>query len=90
MLKFNESIDSVILFTLKGAYMVFFCFQSDIFFLSHPLSALFFGALLYEKTLKGIVFTNKITIFAASFYNSGFMASLTWPVASLTWPYGLV
>ncbi len=49
MLKFNESIDSVILFAFKGAYMVFFCFQSDIFFLSHPLSAWLFSALLYEK-----------------------------------------
>ena len=49
MLKFNESIDSVILFTFKGVYMVFFCFQSDIIFLSHPLSAWLFSALLYEK-----------------------------------------
>ncbi len=49
MLKFNESIDSVILFAFKGAYMVFFCFQSDIFFLFHPLLAWFFSALLYEK-----------------------------------------
>ena len=49
MLKFNESIDSVILFTFKGVYMVFFCFQSDIIFLSHPLSAWLFTALLYEK-----------------------------------------
>lgn len=49
MLKFNESIDSVILFAFKGGYMVFFCFQSDIFFLSHPLSAWLFSALLYEK-----------------------------------------
>lgn len=37
MLKFNESVDSVILFAFKGGYMAFFCFQSDIFFLSHPL-----------------------------------------------------
>ena len=49
MLKFNESIDSVILFTFKGVYMVFFCFQSDIIFLSNPLSAWLFSALLYEK-----------------------------------------
>ena len=49
MLKFNESIDSVILFTFKGVYIVFFCFQSDIIFLSHPLSAWLFSALLYEK-----------------------------------------
>lgn len=49
MLKFDESIDSVILFTFKGVYMVFFCFQSDIIFLSHPLSAWLFSALLYEK-----------------------------------------
>ena len=49
MLKFNESIDSVILFTFKGVYMVFFCFQSDIIFLSHPLLAWLFSALLYEK-----------------------------------------
>ena len=49
MLKFNESIDNVILFAFKGAHMVFFCFQSDIFFLSHPLSAWLFSALLYEK-----------------------------------------
>ena len=49
MLKFNESIDSVILFTFKGVYMVFFCFQSDIIFLSHPLSAWLFSAFLYEK-----------------------------------------
>ena len=49
MLKFNESIDSVILFTFKGVYMVFFCFQSDIIFLSHPLSAWLFSALLYAK-----------------------------------------
>ena len=49
MLKFNESIDSVILFTFKGVYMVFCCFQSDIIFLSHPLSAWLFSALLYEK-----------------------------------------
>lgn len=49
MLKFNESIDSVILFAFKGVYIVFFCFQSDIFFLSHPLSAWLFSALLYEK-----------------------------------------
>ncbi len=49
ILKFNESIDSVILFTFKGVYMVFFCFQSDIIFLSHPLSAWLFSALLYEK-----------------------------------------
>ena len=49
MLKFNESIDSVILFTFKGVYMVFFCFQSDIIFLYHPLSAWLFSALLYEK-----------------------------------------
>lgn len=49
MLKFNESIDSVILFTFKGVYMVFFCFQSDIIFLSHPLPAWLFSALLYEK-----------------------------------------
>ena len=49
MLKFNESIDSVILFTFKGVYMVFFCFQSDIIFLSHPLSAWLFSALLYQK-----------------------------------------
>ncbi len=49
MLKFNESIDSVILFTFKGVYMVFFCFQSDIIFLSHPLSSWLFSALLYEK-----------------------------------------
>lgn len=75
MLKFNESIDNVILFAFKGGYMVFFCFQSNIFFLSHPLSAWLFSALLYEKTLKGIVFTNKITIFAASFNYIGFIAS---------------
>lgn len=49
MLKFNESIDNVILFAFKGVYMAFFCFQSDIFFLSHPLSAWLFSALLYEK-----------------------------------------
>ena len=49
MLKFNESIDSVMLFAFKGGYMVFFCFQSDIFFLFHPLSAWLFSALLYEK-----------------------------------------
>ena len=49
MLKYNESIDSVILFAFKGGYMAFFCFQSDIFFLSHPLSAWLFSALLYEK-----------------------------------------
>lgn len=49
MLKFNESIDSVILFAFKGVYIVFFCFQSDIFFLSHHLSAWLFSALLYEK-----------------------------------------
>lgn len=49
ILKFNESIDSVILFTFKGVYIVFFCFQSDIIFLSHPLSAWLFSALLYEK-----------------------------------------
>ena len=49
MLKFNESIDSVILFTFKGVYMVFFCFQSDIIFLSHPLSAWLFSALLHAK-----------------------------------------
>lgn len=35
-----------------------------------------------EKTLKGIVFTNKITIFAASFNYIGFIASYSmalWP-----------
>lgn len=52
MLKFNESIDSVILFAFKGGYIVFFCFQSDIFFLSRPLSAWLFSALLYEKRMK--------------------------------------
>ena len=49
MLKFYESADSVILFAFNGAYEVFFCFQSDIFFLPHPLSAWLFSALLYEK-----------------------------------------
>lgn len=49
MLKYNESIDNVILFAFKGVYMVFFCFQSDIIFLSRPLSAWLFSALLYEK-----------------------------------------
>lgn len=36
MLKFNESIDNVILFAFKGGYMVFFCFQSDIIFFLTP------------------------------------------------------
>ena len=49
MLKFYESADIVILFAFNGAYEVFFCFQSDIFFLPHPLSAWLFSALLYEK-----------------------------------------
>lgn len=51
-----------------------------------------------EKTHKGIVFTNKITIFAASYHYIGVIASsdmASWlysnkPMASLTWPYGLV
>lgn len=32
MLKFNESIDNVILFAFKGAYMVFFAFNLTSFF----------------------------------------------------------
>ena len=51
-----------------------------------------------EKTLKGIVFTNKITIFAASYHYIGVIASSDMalrpykhePMASLTWPCGLV
>lgn len=49
MLKFYESTDSVILFAFNGAYLMFFCFQSDIFFLSPTPSAPRFRALLYEK-----------------------------------------
>ena len=49
MLKFYESADSVILFAFNGAYLMFFCFQSDIFFLSPTPSAPRFSALLYEK-----------------------------------------
>lgn len=49
MLKFYESIDSVILFAFNGACEVFFCFQSDIFFLFPTPSAPRFSALLYEK-----------------------------------------
>ena len=49
MLKFNESIDSVIHFAFNGAYEVFFYFQSDIFFHFPTPSAPHFSALLYEK-----------------------------------------
>lgn len=49
MLKFYESADSVIHFAFNGAYEVFFCFQSDIFFHSPTPSAPHFSALLYEK-----------------------------------------
>lgn len=49
MLKFYESTDSVILFAFNGAYLMFFCFQSDIFFHSPTPSAPHFSALLYEK-----------------------------------------
>lgn len=49
MLKFDESADSVIHFAFNGAYEVFFCFQSDIFFHFPTPSAPRFSALLYEK-----------------------------------------
>lgn len=49
MLKFHESTDSVILFAFNGAYLMFFCFQSDIFSHSPTPSAPRFSALLYEK-----------------------------------------
>lgn len=49
MLKFYESADSVIHFAFNGAYKVFFCFQSDIFFHFPTPSAPRFSALLYEK-----------------------------------------